>query len=291
LTNREKGNAMPDISAAVGPGAPNASADVTIVQNLLIRHRRWLNGVAAPQENGQFDQATAAAIIGFQKDGCALLNQDGRVDKGGFTIRRLNMTVIPGPQHRIFADLCWAQSGGLTDQSYVNAATALGCEEAAIRAVARVETKRKPFDEVGRPSILFERHYFSRCSGNQFNVTHSDISHTRRSGAGGYGTYSAQYVKLRRAAMLHEEAALRSASWGMFQIMGDNHVAAGYPTVNDFVTGMMVSEQKHLDAFVAFIRANATILRALRNKEWATFAAGYNGPDYRDNNYDVEMRL
>lgn len=38
-----------------------------------------------------------------------------------------------------------------------------------------------------------------------------------------------------------------SASWGRFQIMGANHVNAGYATVQQFVTAHRASESNHLD--------------------------------------------
>lgn len=279
---------MPEISAAVGPGAANTPADVRIIQDLLIRHQRWLNGVAAPQATGQFDAATAAAILGFQTDGAALARPDGRVDPRGFTLSRLNLAAIIGPQHRIFQNLCWGHYGdALTAANYAAAATTLSCEAAAIRAVAETEARDEAWDSLGRPIILFERHKFRRWTNGRFDRTHSDISHPDW---GGYGRSSAQYGRLRRAAMLDESAALKSASWGLFQILGENHVAAGHGTVDAFVTAMMNSQADHLATFVAFVAADANLSRAIRDKDWTTFARRYNGPEYARNDYDGKMR-
>ena len=44
----------------------------------------------------------------------------------------------------------------------------------------------------------------------------------------------------------------------------------------------------HLDAFVSFILANR-LDGALRAKNWASFARGYNGPAYAQNAYDKKM--
>jgi hypothetical protein len=273
------------IAQAVGPAAPNRAEDVLAVQQRLAAHRQWIGTV--PAATGQFDALTAAAIVAFQRTACALLTQDGVVSPRGFTIRRLDTAYLPQPAHRVFADMCWRTGPDLTPADFTAAATALACEVAAIRAVAEVETKRAAFDEVGRPTILFERHYFARLSGHAFDATHPDIAN---SAAGGYGRFSAQYPKLKRAATLDEAAALKSASWGMFQIMGANHAAAGHGTVAGFVDAMMTGPAAHLAAFVAFIRADATLLRALRARDWPAFARGYNGPGYARNNYDVEMR-
>jgi hypothetical protein len=88
--------------------------------------------------------------------------------------------------------------------------------------------------------------------------------------------------------MLDRNAALKSASWGRFQIMGFNHVLAGHPTVDLFVDAMHRSESAHLDAFGAFLRSTG-LADSLKNKDWAKFAKGYNGPAYADNKYDIKL--
>lgn len=136
---------MTAIQAAVGRGAPNREEDVAAIQRLLVRHARWLGGAPAPDVTGRFDDATARAIMGFQKDGTALAHPDGVVSPNGGTIARLDLPVITGPQHRIFRPLCWAHAQDmLTDADYAAAATTLRCESAAIRAVADTEAKDEP---------------------------------------------------------------------------------------------------------------------------------------------------
>lgn len=88
---------------------------------------------------------------------------------------------------------------------------------------------------------------------------------------------------------LDAQAALESASWGRFQIMGFNYRSAGYTTLANFVLAMFQSEANHLIAFVNFIKAQG-LAEALANKDWAAFAAGYNGPAYNSNRYDLKMR-
>lgn len=128
---------MTTISAAVGTGAPNLPDDVSAVQALLQRHRRWRDGAAPPAVSGQFTPETLRAILGFQKDGAALAHPDGVISPRGTTLARLDLPDIAGPQHRIFRSLCWAHTADMpTDADYATAATTLGCESAAIRAVA-----------------------------------------------------------------------------------------------------------------------------------------------------------
>lgn len=176
---------------------------------------------------------------------------------------------------------------GLSDADYGRAAAALGAEIAAVQAVAAVETAGNAFDDRGRPRILFERHYFHRLTGGRFDAAHAAISDPT---AGGYGKFSEQYGKLREAYGLDADAALRSASWGRFQIMGDNCRAAGHASVREFVVALTQAEAAHLDAFVAFVCSDRTMAEALRKKDWATFARRYNGPGYAKNDYDGKLK-
>jgi len=175
---------------------------------------------------------------------------------------------------------------GITEIDYEAAATKLRVEVAAIKAVAEVETVGRAFDDQGRPTILFERHHFHRHTRGKFD-SHASISNAT---AGGYGKFSLQYSKLEEAYSLDEEAALKSASWGRFQIMGSNHRASGFKSVFDFVLAMTKSETEHLRAFVNFVSSNRKRSVALQNKDWASFAKMYNGAGYKSKGYDVHMK-
>jgi hypothetical protein len=182
---------------------------------------------------------------------------------------------------------CRAPDRGISDEDYAAAAKVLGADVAAVRAVAEVETASEPFDSSGRPTILFERHYFYRLTHGRFSGPHySDISNPV---PGGYGPKSGQYPKLERAYRLDQEAALQSASWGRFQIMGANFQTAGHANVGSFVLAMASSELAHLSAFVQFVSRNSSALQALQGEDWAKFAASYNGPNYKANQYDTKM--
>lgn len=284
---------MPRLTASVGERGANKSDDVIYVQALLQRHGEWLSGKTPPAATGRMDAPTLAAIWAFQKEGASLVPpfQDGLIKPGSFTLARLELPVIARPKHRFFYGSCWFHNEPkFTPADYAAASAILGCDPAAVQSVAIVETKRATFDPAfGLPLILLERHKFSKHSHHRFDKDHPDIAHTHQTLKGQYGSTEAQPRRLWRAAMLDEPAALKSASWGMFQILGENHVAAGYATVEAFVDGMMTSPQKHLEAFVRFIGANTNLLASIRSQNWAKFAAGYNGPDYRDNDYDGKL--
>lgn len=174
----------------------------------------------------------------------------------------------------------------LTESDYMNAAKQLGCEVAAIKAVAEVESgPYGAFLQSGEPVILFERHLFSRLTGRKYDATHPDISNRI---AGGYGKVSQQHKRLERAAELDYDAAIKSASWGRFQVLGSNWEALGYESLQAFVNAMYAGESGHLDSFVRFVQVNG-LAQHLRTKSWAKFARGYNGPGYKTYQYDTKL--
>ena len=170
------------------------------------------------------------------------------------------------------------------DKAVESAAKKLGCAVAAVRAVIDVES-RGGFLPDGRPKILFERHYFSRLTKGKHDSKHPDISHKKW---GGYKGGKAEYDRLGRAIALDRDAALRSASWGAFQIMGDNCKLAGFNNVEAFVTAMVAGEPEQLDAFVSFVQST-NLDDELRRLDWVGFARGYNGAAYKANKYDEKL--
>jgi hypothetical protein len=177
----------------------------------------------------------------------------------------------------------------LSSIDFARAAQALGCELEAVEAVRTVEAGGSGFlgDDSGRPIILYEAHRFAKETGGRFNISHPRLSVAiwdRSLYAGG----ATEYVRLASAIALNRAGALRATSWGLFQILGSNHKAAGYPDVESFVAAMTDSEGAHLDAFVSFVRFNGLAGHLVR-RDWAAFARGYNGTAYRENRYDDKL--
>jgi hypothetical protein len=176
----------------------------------------------------------------------------------------------------------------LTEQDYVDAAALLECRVAAIKAVAEVESRGDGFLPNGDVKILYEPHIFSRLTNHKYDSSNPDISYPKWK-TGAYGVTSIQWNKLNKAANLDRNAALQSASYGKFQIMGFNYSNAGFTNVNDFVDAMKKGEREHLLAFCNFVISNK-LDDDLRNLQWESFAKGYNGAGYKANAYHIKMR-
>lgn len=172
----------------------------------------------------------------------------------------------------------------LTEQDYINAANKLGCEVAVIKAVSEVESNGGGFLPNGQPKILFEGHVFYRLTKGKFGV--SNISYPKW-----ISKYynEDQHKRLEKAVALDRNAALQSASWGRFQVMGENWKSLGYSSLQEFINAMYKDEGAHLDSFVRFVKTNK-LDDELRRKDWVGFARGYNGSGYAKNNYHIKMK-
>lgn len=161
----------------------------------------------------------------------------------------------------------------------------LGVAEPVVCAVLNVETRGFGFLPDRRPQILFERHVFSRLTGGKFDARNPDISNRS---PGGYAGGAAEYARLRKAMALDRDAALASTSWGIGQVMGFNHKVAGYETVAAMVMDMVKGEDAQLAAMARFI-TNKRLASALVHTDWTAFARGYNGRDFKINDYDTRL--
>ena len=184
----------------------------------------------------------------------------------------------------------------LTDAQVKAAAEAAGLEYALLKAVAVVESRGSGFLANGQPKILFEGHIFWRelvklgKDPNRFLHVHRDnhdIIHEKWTKAF-YKGGNLEHLRLGRAVEIHREAALASASWGLFQIMGFNWKVSGFGSLQEFINAMYRDEAAHLEAALGFMRGNG-LISALKRRDWPAFARGYNGAGYAANQYDVKL--
>lgn len=175
----------------------------------------------------------------------------------------------------------------LCKADYEKAAEFLNCDVAAIKAVVQIEAGGGGFFTDGRPKILFEAHWFDHYTKGKYRDLHPNLSSPRWNRSL-YKGGVAEYSRLDAAKKLNNWAALMSTSWGLGQVMGFNHKACGYVTVEDFVRDMYISEGKQLLAMCGFIKSK-NLDDALRAKDWSKFAYGYNGEGFAVNAYHTKL--
>ena len=118
-----------------------------------------------------------------------------------------------------------------------------------------------------------------------------------------YHYYAGAYLRLINAYRFNPDAALRSCSWGKFQILGGNFGLCGERNIKDFADKMCTSEASQIKLVAQFIRnkprtwknaKNKTLGKeislwdAVKTKNWAAIAFNYNGPHHK--NYDIKLK-
>ena len=180
----------------------------------------------------------------------------------------------------------------LSSSDIRNAAEQIGVEPCAVKAVVDVESGGDGFLPDGRVKILFEGHVFwkelqKRGINPELlkmpNIVYPKWDKSQYKGG------AQEHERLNAAALVNKEAALCSASWGLFQIMGFNHRFCGFSSVQDFVDAQKESEANQLNSFCQFMKNEGLVL-FLKGLDFAGFARRYNGPGYAQNQYDVKMR-
>lgn len=180
----------------------------------------------------------------------------------------------------------------LGESDYQWAAEFLQCNVPSVKAVREVESPAGGYLQDGRVTILYERHImYRRLLANGYNPDLSAAANPAivNKTPGGYVGKAGEYNRLDQAKQIDAVSALESCSWGAYQIMGLHWKLLGFSSVYDFVKKMESSERGQLECFVGFIKANPNLLKAIREGDWTAFARGYNGPDYRKNEYDTKL--
>lgn len=258
------------IKKSVGHKGTNLPEDVLLVRKLLIKFNYNL------KEDTTIDIPLVSAIKRFQKEFVGSSKPDGRIDANGKTWN----TLLGIGRIR----------GGIYD-----VAKKYGIEVAVILAIQAVESGGNGFLPDGRPKILFEGHIFWRelkkagknpaalQKGNE-NIIYPKWVKTN------YKWNEREYDRLELAKKIDKTAALKSTSWGEFQIMGFNYASAGYSNVESFVEAMYQPGINQLGGLMGFLKDN-NLIRHVQgpSKNWAALAKGYNGPAYAKNKYDIKL--
>lgn len=188
-----------------------------------------------------------------------------------------------------------------------------------VKAVIEVESSGRGHLKNGNSKILFEGHLFWRLLKKEgmsetelenLQKTNQDILYknwTREFYKGGIG----EYDRLERAKKIDPKLAVYSASWGLFQILGENldHNIKSrigknedeYQDWKDFEAKQHEHEKYHFMDFLAFIMTKklkgTPLVNFISEDEnlngeynWANFAWGYNGSGYKANKYDIRLQ-
>ena len=188
----------------------------------------------------------------------------------------------------------------------------------ALVAVLQIESGGKGFDKItGKPILRFENHVFKRELQTQgvydestfdqhfrFDSVRGWQGHMYRGGSLGnpsgewktfHGNQQRENEVLNLAASWNEEAAYRSASYGLPQIMGFNFAMMGQNSAKVMYTLFTQSIENQLDALFAFLQNSVKSCTGLHSNRVAAiehlktnppnyvkFACNYNGSGQKE---------
>lgn len=182
----------------------------------------------------------------------------------------------------------------------------LDVDKEALLAVIAIESSGNAFSKSGKPIIRFENHIFwkywgknnptqfdnfymfakdangkSRADGKNwlghwFRSSTTDVWHEMHKTLS-EETQQLEWQAFEKARTLDDKTAIYSTSFGLGQVIGFNALQAGYQDVDEFVNDMS-SEKLQLISVIEFIKNNKTMLEALRQNDFVSFAKVYNGP-------------
>lgn len=191
----------------------------------------------------------------------------------------------------------------ITEQEFKDAADIIGTDTASIKAVYEVEAAGRGYLPDGRVKILFEGHRFWKqivksgesavnflAQNPQYeNVLYKVWDKKQYKGGALEWERMSKAIGVCDKLKLPPELALKSASYGSFQIMGENHSLCGYESAHKMLTEYnLKGEAEQLASFIRFVKSTH-LDDELRDKNWAKFAQGYNGSQFALNKYDVKL--
>lgn len=213
------------ISASVGRGGVNRSADVITIQTLLNNRAH-----AGLKVDGACGHHTIQAILNFQKT--FLSNPDGRVDPGGASWRRLTGQVAAGPKLVQLPQVC-----GFGYYSYSAADREFGTDDTiqTIRDVAQTFRLNLPDVQIGIGDISLEHGghmspHSSHRNGQQVDIRPLRTDKMHRPCDYHDSVYSRDYTRLLAKSFLAHRDVKRilfndSQIQGVHPFVGhDNHL-------------------------------------------------------------------
>lgn len=253
----------------------DTGAKVTEIQKLLTKHGY------KTKPDGDFGAITQAALMSFQKK--HNLVADGVVGDRTWS-------ALYGKSVAKDCDVFYR----LTDKDVVNAAKKYMIPYAVLAAISEKESRGFGFTDDNKPKVLFERHWMRKnliAAGLDLCATITQLQREDlcNSKAGGYLGGKREYQRLQTAMRINKEAAMMSASYGRFQIMGFHYKTLGYKTVEEYYNEVHRSEVKHLEHFCKFVTANGKLHKAMQDMDLETIATIYNGPNHAKNNYVADL--
>jgi hypothetical protein len=160
-----------------------------------------------------------------------------------------------------------------------------GYEYAVLKSIIQVESGWHGFDPVtGKIIIKFEPVWYVRlCKDSKIETWYRTWKRNK------VDSQKSEWKAFNNAFMLNADAAMKSTSIGMMQLMGFHYAETGFKTVGEMWDFAKESEYNQVLLAIKWIKTVAPLDLAIKNKDWEKIAYYYNGEYYRNYSYDTRL--
>ena len=174
-----------------------------------------------------------------------------------------------------------ADSRTLTNFQIYQMATNAGFDYKALKAIIQVESGQHGFSEkTGKILIQFEPAWCKR----EYMHWKTDTTHTLWQ-SNGVGDQTQEWAAFNDAFAIDPDAAMKSTSIGMMQVMGFHYSELGFKTVGAMWDYAKINEANQVALAIKFIQSVPPLNNALKAKDWDKVAYYYNGANYKEFHY------
>jgi hypothetical protein len=162
-----------------------------------------------------------------------------------------------------------------------------GYEYRVLKSIIQVESTQRGFNwNTGKIIIQFEPAWFKRQYKDWAVETRYTTWQSNR-----VGDQVTEWEAFNSAFAVDAEAAMKSTSIGMMQLMGFHYEAIGFKKVGELWDFAKESEYNQVLLAIKWIKTVRPLDVAIRNKDWKDIAYYYNGANYRTYQYDTRLMV
>lgn len=99
----------------------------------------------------------------------------------------------------------------------------------------------------------------------------------------------AEWQSFNCAFAIDQDAAMKSASWGLGQVMGFNHESLGFETVGEMVEAFKKNEYEQVKGMLNYLKNKRGMMDAIKSLNWNKVAELYNGSNYAAGGYHLKL--
>lgn len=176
-------------------------------------------------------------------------------------------------------------------QAIQSASRANGLNPMVMAAIVLKESAGKFSWAGNRIAIRPEGHYFYRLlPPDQRKIAiRAGLASPKAGAVKVPNSVSARYSMLALMQKINHSVALMSISMGAGQVMGDHWKRLGYASVDAMWQDAQTAAGQ-IRQMCKFVASDARLKKAVNTLDYKTIARLYNGPGYRKNKYDTELR-